>query len=95
MEALALAQQTKAAQRSVRREIRDGGAEVAARLLREPTDAAGSIRLDRFLGAITRYGPTRSRKALASAGMHPGRLSRRVRELTADERRRLAAVIES
>ena len=95
LEALAKMRQINAGQAAVRRELRDGGRELAASLLREPTCAVKSFRLDRFLIAIPRYGDWRARRALRDADMHPGRISRQVRELTADERHRLAAVIES
>jgi hypothetical protein len=93
MEALEKAQEVKSAQAKVRRSITAEGPSRAVDLLRDPDEITGSMRLDRFLRAMPRYGPDRSRRLLVAAGMHPGRLARRIRELTDDERERLGRAI--
>lgn len=94
LQALSLANETRARQTQVRREIREQGPAHVAELLRDPDEIVGSIRLERLLGAMDRYGAVRCRRLLRRAGLHPGRLGRRVRELSERERRVLAEAVE-
>lgn len=79
-----------------RREIREyvevngSGRERLAELIEAGDERALPIRLGRLLRMAPRIGDHRARRLLAAAGMHPGRETRRLGELTANERRRLA-----
>lgn len=90
MEALAIAQAVRMGQAEVRQSLIAGGVDRAVELLLDPDEVAGSMRLDRFLASLHYYGAYRSMKLLDRAGMHRARLHRRLRELTDQERQRLA-----
>ena len=61
--------------------------------LLDPDEVIGAMRLKRLLGGIHRFGPVMVSRAVNRAGVTPGRLNRRVRELTERERRALAEVL--
>lgn len=90
MRALEIAHKAGMEQGAAMREIRmlgqHKGAQRVAYLLREPDEVVGSIRLERLLRAINRYGSARIRKFISSLGFPAGRITRRVRELTERER---------
>lgn len=90
LQALAYGNEVRLAHAAIRREVREGGPQRVAEMLLDPDDAVGSMRLERLLTAMPRYGQVRSDRLLRDAGMVRGRLTRRVRELTTNERERLA-----
>lgn len=98
LEALRLANEVKRAQEAVLCELRHlskrEASERAAAHLRNPSEPVGRLSLDRFLRSLPRYGSFRVGRLLAEVGMPPGRLSRRVRELSERERGVLAGALE-
>ncbi len=97
IKALAIANRTRSARADVLREIRSLDHEespgLAAVILRDPRAPVEGIRLDKFLGSVNRYGPWRSGRLLVRAGLPPGRLSRRISELSERERHALAEAL--
>lgn len=98
MEALQRANRIYKAQSDLLMQVRKAptrydSAERAAEMLLEPCEVADSMRLQRVMRAIRQFGDRRVGRVMADAGVPPGRLMRRLRELTPYERERLARAL--
>lgn len=95
--ALALANEVRIAQARFKRTLRVAGRYkapyIAAKALEAPDDVVGRMQLDRLLGAMPFYGPKRIRRLMLYARADMGVLKRRVTEIPAADRRRIAKAL--